>query len=611
MLSSSVVESANKIREDIPFLDDSNTKKVRFKESDVSSDDVMVVDPLPEPSLSWKDMLVGKETLDLNNTSEDQCSADSFALTKQDVKKYCIDGVPSIDFSERVYQLLEKEMSTSVVLKMLGRNLGITTLQNRLYGIWKPAKPFQLMDIENGYYLAKFETTADYNKILSQGPWVIFGHYLTILIEIGGLIGKVTKLDTNTDSRARGRYARMAVLVNRGRPLVSKIFINGNPQRIEYENLPVVCFNCGCYGHTKESCSMITQRSGENEKGESSGHDSSTNVVAGEEAYGPWMLVERKSKRGNLEGSKKGNNLKGEKNLGSRFQSLADLEEVPSVEEIIKEPQSNLKNKGKAPLNASLIMTPTGRKSVANVSKRVNSGVSVDSSFKGQARALQPTTRSVFQTTSQPSMGQDQQMSKMVLNLSSSTDKDQTDSNGCGGLQQEAQNSNIAATVSAKALSTSDIPSIINDANNRTLNPVNHIVHFNPAFEETSFVNVDVKEGVLDAKNHSAAVFSNRSPTENTTEQLRGRHSTEINLSKKVFKGQYTKGTGSKRGWKLNKTLKGPGSYFKYSENIRVPFADSMKRAAELIASEIDGKSVMDLTEKSGKEVEFPHSVHQ
>ncbi|KHG20093.1 Ribonucleoprotein PTB-binding 2 [Gossypium arboreum] len=36
----------------------------------------------------------------------------------------------------------KKEMSSSVVLKMLGRNLGITTLYNRLYGIWKPSKPF-------------------------------------------------------------------------------------------------------------------------------------------------------------------------------------------------------------------------------------------------------------------------------------------------------------------------------------------------------------------------------------------------------------------------------------------------------------------------------------
>ncbi|KAK5776932.1 hypothetical protein PVK06_044897 [Gossypium arboreum] len=105
---------------------------------------------------------------------------DNFSLTEQEVKKSFVDDVPSIDFSERVYQLLEKEMSTSVVLKMLGRNLGITTLHNRLYGIWRPSKPFQLMDIENGYFIAKFQSTDDYDKILSQGPWVIFGHYLTV-----------------------------------------------------------------------------------------------------------------------------------------------------------------------------------------------------------------------------------------------------------------------------------------------------------------------------------------------------------------------------------------------------------------------------------------------
>ncbi|KAH1106533.1 hypothetical protein J1N35_010301 [Gossypium stocksii] len=71
-------------------------------------------------------------------------------------------------------------MSTSVVLKMLGQNLGIKTLHNRLYWIWKPSKPFQLMDIENGYFLVKFQSTVDYDMILSQGPWIIFGHYLTI-----------------------------------------------------------------------------------------------------------------------------------------------------------------------------------------------------------------------------------------------------------------------------------------------------------------------------------------------------------------------------------------------------------------------------------------------
>lgn len=142
-------------------------------------EDVMVVESSSTPSLSWKDMLVEKDTFVQNNTRW-PLLVDNFSLTEQEVKKSFVDDVPSIDFSERVYQLLEKEMSTSVVLKMLGRNLGITTLHNRLYGIWRPSKPFQLMDIENGYFIAKFQSTDDYDKILSQGPWVIFGHYLTV-----------------------------------------------------------------------------------------------------------------------------------------------------------------------------------------------------------------------------------------------------------------------------------------------------------------------------------------------------------------------------------------------------------------------------------------------
>lgn len=222
------------------------------------------------------------------------------------MKKSIVDGVPSIDFSDRVYQILEKEMSTSIILKILGRNIGISTLQNKLYGIWRPSKPFQLMNIENGYFLAKFQNSIDYDKVLSQGPWIIFDYYLNvqpwsidfnsnlpypnliqtwirfprlpshlykrqILMEIGSLIGKITKLDINTDSRARGRYARMVVFVNLGRPLISKILINGNPQRIEYENLPVVCFKCGRYSHTDEACSLTISSIGVVENEVSSG----------------------------------------------------------------------------------------------------------------------------------------------------------------------------------------------------------------------------------------------------------------------------------------------------------------------------------------------------
>lgn len=39
---------------------------------------------------------------------------------------------------------------------------------------------FQLMDIENGYYLAKFESAEDYHNVISKSPWVLYGHYLTV-----------------------------------------------------------------------------------------------------------------------------------------------------------------------------------------------------------------------------------------------------------------------------------------------------------------------------------------------------------------------------------------------------------------------------------------------
>ncbi|MBA0664405.1 hypothetical protein Goklo_004417, partial [Gossypium klotzschianum] len=40
-------------------------------------------------------------------------------------------------------------MSTTVVLKLLGRSIRFVALQNRVHSLWKPSLPFQLVDIEN------------------------------------------------------------------------------------------------------------------------------------------------------------------------------------------------------------------------------------------------------------------------------------------------------------------------------------------------------------------------------------------------------------------------------------------------------------------------------
>ncbi|KAI9085322.1 hypothetical protein K1719_032699 [Acacia pycnantha] len=57
-----------------------------------------------------------------------------------------------------------------------------------------------------------------------------------------------------TESRGRGRYARIAVIIDLLKPLVPWILVDGKTYGVEYERLPHICFGCGKYGHTKEKC---------------------------------------------------------------------------------------------------------------------------------------------------------------------------------------------------------------------------------------------------------------------------------------------------------------------------------------------------------------------
>lgn len=94
--------------------------------------------------------------------------------------KITVNSIPTINFSERIKQLLVKDMTTTVVMKLLGRSLAYNTLHNRIFNLWKPSLWFHLMDVENIYFLVKFQGREDHVKVLTQGPWVVFGQCLTV-----------------------------------------------------------------------------------------------------------------------------------------------------------------------------------------------------------------------------------------------------------------------------------------------------------------------------------------------------------------------------------------------------------------------------------------------
>ncbi|XP_040957655.1 uncharacterized protein [Gossypium hirsutum] len=180
------------------------------------------------------------------------------------------------------------------------------------------------------------------------------GHMYTkkILWEIGGMVGKVAKLDFNTDSKARGRYASMAIYINLEKPLISMVLINGKVQRIQYESLPVVCFSCGRYGHFKENCGQakeILENSARKNTTPENGIPETEPAVE-TDPFGPWMLVERKMRKPSKDPRNFGKNSTTEEVLGSRFQALNNLEKESGMNVAGKEGFTDSLRKDKNPL---------------------------------------------------------------------------------------------------------------------------------------------------------------------------------------------------------------------------------------------------------------------
>ncbi|PPR92725.1 hypothetical protein GOBAR_AA27951 [Gossypium barbadense] len=103
--------------------------------SDVAAVDMAVdLDPSPSMAMSWKDKLLGVDSTSFVKKfmESDGGSDGDFILLEGDVIRSTINGIPAIDFSDRVKQILYKEMEMTVVLKLLGRSISYGAIHNRI-----------------------------------------------------------------------------------------------------------------------------------------------------------------------------------------------------------------------------------------------------------------------------------------------------------------------------------------------------------------------------------------------------------------------------------------------------------------------------------------------
>ncbi|XP_058776169.1 uncharacterized protein LOC131650479 [Vicia villosa] len=139
----------------------------------------------------------------------------------------------------------------AVILFALGETLSMHAVKNFMEKSWNFVTLPELYLNEAGYFIVRFKSYEDHNKVMEQGPYFIYGKpiflkYWSIDFEL--------KADECTARKLRISYAKVLVEVDITRPVKETVTIrdhSGNEweQKIEYEWRPKYCQTCLKIGH--------------------------------------------------------------------------------------------------------------------------------------------------------------------------------------------------------------------------------------------------------------------------------------------------------------------------------------------------------------------------
>ncbi|KAJ8763771.1 hypothetical protein K2173_003553 [Erythroxylum novogranatense] len=237
---------------------------------------------------------------------------------------------PRLWLSQAFKTRLDLQWEQAVIVKLMGRRVGFRTLCSRLHSLWRPRGALKVIDLDHEFYLVKLKEADDYRRMLSAGPWMIFGHVLavqrwypsfrptqgqvtravawvrfpnlpisryhpTILEALGNMVGSLVKIDDATSLAQRGRFARLAVELDLSAPLRSSVDVDGESVLVEYEGLPMVCSGCGFTGHDNVVCPQ--RPSAPSAAPASSREDAAGPSAATARGEQPWIPVQRRVAR--------------------------------------------------------------------------------------------------------------------------------------------------------------------------------------------------------------------------------------------------------------------------------------------------------------------------
>ncbi|GMY19594.1 hypothetical protein FCV25MIE_14833 [Fagus crenata] len=259
---------------------------------------------------------------------QDSIHTEETSEVTSDLEDNMEDDIPVILLSKAEKERIHAPWRSALIIKAFGKSVGFKYMDFKTRSLWKLVGDMQCIDLGNDYFLIRFKLEEDYWRVVNGGPWFINQQFLTIrrwspgfrpsearisttavwarlpelpielydmsiLRRIGNQLGHLLKVDARTMDNERGRFARLCVQIDLEQPLTSKVRIGDMIQKIQYEGISTICFECGRVGHRIDSCpskfvpaTLASPKTPETNPPSNSDEDSSN--------YGKWMLVNRR-----------------------------------------------------------------------------------------------------------------------------------------------------------------------------------------------------------------------------------------------------------------------------------------------------------------------------
>lgn len=81
--------------------------------------------------------------------------------------------LPKIQVDDSLFRELCSPWQEALVIKLLGKNLGYIMMKQKLELLWKLKGSFELMDVDHGFFMVKFDRAEDRENVIGEGPWMV------------------------------------------------------------------------------------------------------------------------------------------------------------------------------------------------------------------------------------------------------------------------------------------------------------------------------------------------------------------------------------------------------------------------------------------------------